>query len=446
MNSIRTFLIVVLISTITLISFITALHGYRESLKQSKHLFEDHLQQQASILNSVFTINDNLNLKQSQKEIHNAYQIFDENKTLLVRTDNSPETAIAEFSNGFYESNFSGYRWHVYVMHTNKNWILVAERDDMRQKLAESIIMEAVFPIIITIPLTGILVWFILGIGLRPIHNLALQLRSKEETDLTPIQIENTPMELKAMAISANDLLRRLENSFNREKRFNSDVAHELRTPIAALKIHLENLMANMQSPDDTAIKLDAGVKRMSYLVEQMILLNRMIPDHYLAQFSNLVLNDVIRTVISELLDEINTKNQTIEFNGNHCTIYGDQFAIETLFKNILRNAIKYTPENGRLHIRISEDVNNTILQVIDNGPGIPESEYDRVFERFYRIGGDRHPANIKGCGLGLSIVKYIAELHDATITLGKSEYETGLMFSVSFPKTFYLNGKSTNE
>ncbi len=446
MTSIRTFLVVVIISTITLVSFLTALHGYRKSMKEASLLFEDQLHQQAFLL-SALSVDKKLTNSDSnylnQKDVsNNVFQIFGGDKKLVLRSSNAPENAIADFKQGYSEINFLGYRWHVFVKYneSQSNWIMVAERSDIRYKLAESIIVKSVLPTVVSIPLTALLVWLIVGVGLKPIHELASQLRSKQATDLTPVKIESIPKELTTLAESANDLLQRLERSFAREKRFNSDVAHELRTPIAALKIHLQNLMTDLQEPPESAIKLEQGVQRINYLVEQIILLNRMTPDHYMAQFTNIDLFDVTRNVIEDVLDEVNEKSQILEFDGDHHKVYGDAFAIESMMKNILRNAIKYTPENGKIAIRITEKEGNCVLQIMDNGPGIPDSEYDRVFERFYRLGGDRHGSAALGCGLGLSIVKYIAELHEADLALAPSEFESGLLFSVSFPAKKKLN------
>jgi len=439
-TSIRTYLVVVLISTITLVSFLTALHGYRESMKQARLLFEDQLLQQALIL-SVIPVDEYTNVFNSDyhdqnKISNNAFQIFNQNKELVIRSKNTPETAIVDFDPGFSEINFAGYRWYAFVKfnESQSTWIMVAERSDIRHKLADSIIMESVFPIVVSIPLTALLIWLIVGFGLKPIHELASQLRSKQVTDLTPIKVDAIPNELTTLAESANDLLQKLERSFSREKRFNSDVAHELRTPIAALKIHLQNLLTDLDTPPDSAIKLEEGLRRINHLVEQIILLNRMTPDHYIAQFTNIDLFDITRNVIEDVLDEINVKKQTLKFDGKKCEVFGDAFAVETMIKNILRNAIKYTPEHGKLVIRIKEKEDKRIVQIMDNGPGIPVVEHDRVFERFYRLGGDRHFSTSLGCGLGLSIVQYIAELHDANLTLKPSEFESGLLFTVLFP------------
>ncbi len=440
MTSIRTFLVVVLISTITLITFLTALHGYSESMKEARLLFEDQLRQQAAVLTAI-PVNQDIEAVDTytsgkQQTSNNAFQIFNRAKTMVLRSLNAPDIPMTEFHPGFSETNFSGYRWHTFVKldEVESNWIMVAERDDIRHQLADAIILESVFPIVISIPLTGILVWLIVSFGLKPIRELATQMRSKGVTDLTPIRIDSIPEELTTLAASANDLLGRLERSFSREKRFNSDVAHELRTPIAALKIHLQNLLNDLDDPPKSAIRLEEGVRRINYLVEQIILLNRMTPDHYIAQFTNIDLFDVTRNVIEDVIEEINVKHQTLEFEGKHCEIFGDAFAVETMIKNVLHNAIKYTPDGGNILIRIGDKEDKCTVQIMDDGPGIPFNEYDRVFERFYRLGGDRHHSTSPGCGLGLSIVQYTAELHDATVHLETSEFDSGLLFTISFP------------
>ncbi|MBT7950497.1 MAG: HAMP domain-containing histidine kinase [Gammaproteobacteria bacterium] len=441
MTSIRTFLVVVLISVITLVSFITALHGYRESMDESQLLFEDQLRQQADIL---IILSEKLPVVGTEEEIYsdvrsanNAYQVFSVNQKLILHSSNAPSKPMANFEPGFSQVNFSKYRWNTYVTQNTmtKQWIMVAEREDVRYQLADTIIMKAVFPVVLSIPITGILVWFIVGFGLKPIQNLAAQLRSKEASDLTSIKLEQVPRELAELAGSTNDLLYRLEQSFARQKRFNSDVAHELRTPVAALKIHLQNLMNDLDIVPNSASKLELGLQRINYVVEQILLLNRMTPDRYMAQFENVDLFDITRNVLETLIDNIDAKKQEITFDGESCQVFGDAFAIETMLKNIILNAVNYTQEGGKVRIEIRVVNHRCTLTVIDNGPGIPEDEYDRVFERFYRRGGDRHLSDAPGCGLGLSIVQYIAELHEAELKLAASCFDSGLSFSVIFPQ-----------
>lgn len=449
MKSIRIFLVVIIIATITLITFATLLHGYRQSMREAQNLFNDQLLQQAELLNNFPYLEDGQDIVAKTEPIifdsafannHEtatlAYQIFRDNKTLIARSSSAPVEPMQKFEENYSENNFNGYRWHTLALHNAGTgiWTIVAGREDVRYELAESVILESVLPIVAALPLMGVLIWLIISFGLKPIQHLAIQLRSKGATDLSPIVLDTVPKELTLLTTSANDLLKRLEASFEREKRFNSDVAHELRTPITALNIHLQNLVEEFDHPPETVSKLKRGVDRMNYLVEQILTLNRTEPDNYMAQFMNVDLFEISRKVVAGSIGRINDKRQYIEFQGESGDIYGDAFALEILVKNLLDNAVKYTPEAGRILIRITNSDDARILQIMDNGPGIPANQHSRVFERFYRVGGDQHESSVIGCGLGLSIVRHITELHDARLELGPSEFASGLCISIFFP------------
>jgi len=448
-NSIRIFLVVLLVATITLVTFASALHGYRKGMQESRNLFMENLLQQAQLLNSLpivkrATLSGTLDKpivvesfsKETGTKANIAFQIFNNDGDLILRSANAPAVAIQDFKQGFSMVNFSGYRWgsrSVFNPETG-TWIMVAERDDVRRQLAESIILETIFPVIAALPLVALIIWVVVSFGLRPIRELATQLRSRSSSNLSPVTLDNVPLELTQLAESANDMLKRLEASFNREKRFNSDVAHELRTPIAAMKIHMQNLMNELQTAPDSADKLQQGINRMKSLVEQMLTLNRITPENYITQFTNVDLFDVIKQAITDNMDSISDRQQELEFDGTHCTVYGDEFALETLTNNLIDNAVKYTPPGGKLLIRLYTDRDQHALQIMDSGPGISAEQRPHVFERFYRIGGDRHDSSIAGSGLGLSIVKYIVELHRARIVLNESEFQQGLCVTVIFP------------
>jgi two-component system sensor histidine kinase QseC len=156
-----------------------------------------------------------------------------------------------------------------------------------------------------------------------------------------------------------------------------------------------------------------------------------------MAKFACLDLAEVARKVVADNIDMIDLKHQEISFEGESVEVYADPFAVETLVQNLLANAVKYTPVDGRLLIRAFVQQGKAVLQLMDSGAGIPESEYDRVFERFYRVGGDRHRSAVIGCGLGLSIVKHIVDLHEAKIKLSSSDFDSGLCVTVTFPEKY---------
>lgn len=440
-----------MLATITLVNFVSALHGYETSMKEASRLFDEQLAQQLVLLQALsvsrlereegrFELPLILNnFKVNGVHANVAFQVLDQSGELLMRSDNSPQKAISELSDGVSENNFDGYRWHVLTAYhpESKHWFIVAERDDVRYHLAEAVIIESVLPIVFSLPVIGVMIWIIVSLGLKPLKELAEQLRKKEAADLSPITRDNVPKELALLLVSANELLKRLESSFNREKRFAADAAHELRTPIAALKMHVQNLLVEQSSSSGTLEKVAASVDRMSHLVEQILTLNRTTPDHYMAKFARVDLAEVARKVVADNIDMIDLKHQEISFEGESVEIYADPFAVETLVQNLLTNAVKYTPVDGQLLIRAFGQQGEAVLQLMDSGEGIPESEYDRVFERFYRVGGDRHRSAVIGCGLGLSIVKHIVDLHEARIKLSASDFDSGLCVTVIFPEKY---------
>ncbi|MET0357009.1 MAG: ATP-binding protein, partial [Cellvibrio sp.] len=362
------------------------------------------------------------------------FQWINRDGVLLARSAQMPDHLVAPLEEGFKELNVGHYRWHVLVAPSadKLSWFLLAERDDQRYRLAESMILKAVYPMVLAIPVIGLVLWFVLGIGLKPVSNLARELRQREASDLRSIVQESLPAELKQLAQSANELLRRLEASFLREKRFSADAAHELRTPIAALKIHCDNLLAETPG-SGPALKLQEGIARMSYLVEQILILNRMTPDHFMGQFEPVNLTQLVKHVIVEHSNALENKQLEIQFDGDECWLSGDRVALETLLNNLLGNAIKYSDAGGKIEMKTWLRGREVVLEVMDNGPGIPEEQYERVFDRFYRIGGDRHSSRTQGCGLGLSIVKQIVDLHEAHIRLTKSRFNHGLLVMVTF-------------
>lgn len=179
---------------------------------------------------------------------------------------------------------------------------------------------------------------------------------------------------------------------------------------------------------------LEFDVDRLAHLVEQMLLLHRTTPDHYPAKFEGLSLAALTREIIAERYTDFVNKDQTIELHGDEGEVNGDRFALGILLLNLLSNASKYTQAAGIIQVRIANLKNSIRLSVVDNGPGISADVQARVFERFYRAGGDRHSSGVSGCGLGLSIAEHIAELHGASISMTVGDNNCGLAVMVDFP------------
>lgn len=436
---------IILLSIVTLANFAAVLRGYLGSMNEAERLFNQRLLQQVDLLN--YTLPSSLAQTEQRSEplVFPARTVTTEaslefqwvalDGTLLARSSAMPEQRVVTLEEGFQFVNFHNYRWHLLVTLSSdkSSWFIVAERDDQRYRLAESMILKAVYPMVFAIPIIGLIIWWIIGVGLKPVATLARELRQREATDLHALDQQDMPIELVQLAQSANDLLRRLDSSFAREKRFSGDAAHELRTPIAALKIHCENLLHELQPTPASVLKLKQGIERMSYLVEQILLLNRTAPDHFMGNFESVNLTQLVKETVVDQSAALELKHHHIEFNGDECWVSGDRTALSSLLNNLLGNAIKYTPNAGRIAINTWLRGRDVVLEVMDDGPGIPAAERERVFDRFYRLGGDRHNSKTTGCGLGLSIVQQVVDLHSAHIALTQSRYEHGLLVIITF-------------
>lgn len=436
MKSIRFYLVVALLSTIVLGNFVAAVYGYRSSMRAAQVLLDTQLEDTAMMLQVLPAPSRRVVAKPSERI---AYQLWSDSGSLILRTDNSGTEPISDFVEGYRDENFEGRRWRVFSHRdTERNrWILVGERIDIRTELADALILRAVVPILVSMPLIAAIVWLVVGNGLSLVKRLAGELREKRADDLTKLSTENPPVELAPVVDAINDLLRRLNEAVLRERRFSTDVAHELRTPISAIKVHLHNLRAELPEQEETLQVLDRDLSRLSHLIEQTMLLYRLTPEHYQAKMETIDLYSLAQKVIGDIYADIEQKQQTISLEGGPQSITGDEPALVILLRNLIMNASKYSPEGASLTVHVGRTDFGIWLAVQDTGPGIPLPELNRVFDRFYRVGGDRHASTEEGCGLGLAIVRHIADLHHASLHMENNADGPGLMVSVTFPVDF---------
>jgi two-component system sensor histidine kinase QseC len=453
MKSIRFFLISVILSTITLVSFYSALHGYQDSITRAEQLFDSELIDKAQLLFIALNVNEpdkkkkpllapmKLDLFDSfEQGDFFAFQIW-ENGQLFLQSEPPLDIPVDKIKSGLQTINFAKRRWRVFSFQDQalNRKIITAERTDIRFNLAESIVLQTIIPMVIILPFLGLLTGIIITYGLLPLKRLSENLGRKRIDDLSPIPDDKQPEELVQVVRSINSLLDRLRSAFLREKHFASDAAHELRTPISAIKIHLHNLRKTVADDNQSFIQLESSVDRMGHLVEQILNLSRTSVEQFTEKLETVDLFTLTQDYIAREYHQFDVKNQTIELRGDHCPVTGNQFALDIMVQNLIGNASKYTPEGGSVLVSINESEVKGIRQVEfcvhDSGPGVPESQYERLFDRFYRMDGDRHASGILGCGLGLAIVKQIVDLHQAKISVNTSPILNGLLVKVNFPK-----------
>jgi two-component system sensor histidine kinase QseC len=279
----------------------------------------------------------------------------------------------------------------------------------------------------------GVFIWLIVTQGLRSLKSFAKQLQHKKADDLEPVIINRIPEELTPIVETTNALFHRLDDAFCREKRFASDAAHELKTPLSVLKINAYNLAQGQSTPQDISL-FNNGVERMSHVIDQIFSLYKTAPEQFNASFESMDLYAQCQQSIAELYPQIADKDQHIELDGEQGMIDAHPFSITTLLQNLIANASKYTPDAGEIHVCVTTQDDHVVLIIEDSGPGIPKEQYNRVFERFYRVGCDRHNSGVQGCGLGLSIVHQIIIRHQGLIQLSDSKFATGLRVTVTLP------------
>jgi len=431
-KSIRIFLVAALLSTLTLGIFVAVVQGYRIGTEHAQALLDKQL---ADVAHLIAGQRPGGGIEIAPPSDRLAFQVWTTDATQIQRTANSAADPIAPFEAGYRETNFAGHRWRVlsYLDADNDRWILVAERIDLRIELADSVVLESVMPIVVSLPIIAAIVWLVVGSGLSLLRDLAVELGTKRADDLSQLSIANPPVELAPVVNAVNGLLRRLDQSVHRERRFSADAAHELRTPISALKVHVHNLKKELPEYGAELQSLDEDLGRLGHLVEQMLLLYRMTPEHYQANMQDLDLHALAQSVIGETYPDIDRRDQTISLLGSRQLISGDESSLRILLANLIQNASKYSPNGATIMVTVDKGDLGVILDVSDTGPGIPLTDLSRVLDRFYRVGGDRHTSMMDGCGLGLSIAQHIAELHHASLTLFNNDSGPGLTARVIF-------------
>ncbi|MEL0655531.1 ATP-binding protein [Pseudoalteromonas issachenkonii] len=430
--SIRKRLTLILLSMMVLTCFLALVKGYQKSMRHGENLLDNELKIVAGVL-----IEQPLALSTNAVQVSNnsaqlLYQIW-QNNNLLSGSSSLTNNQIS-FSEGFQTANVAGQRMRVFVMSKNTRKVIVAEPMAKRFELAEAVILSAMLPMLWAVPLLAIFISFFVKYALAPLTRLSKQLASRQANDFTPINWQVTDEEIKPVINRLNDLFKRVETAYLRERFFASDAAHELRTPLSSLKINVHNL-ANKQSNLQDHQELQAmsqGINRLSNIVEQMLILGRTQPEQWQRQFSEQSLLTITQQVVSEQYDKIDEKNQTISLEGDDFVINGDEFTLTTLIANLLSNAIKYTPNNGRIIIKLASNNNSYSWQIDDSGAGMTEEQKERIFNRFYRVGGDQHLSGEQGAGLGMAIVQHIIAIYGASIYLANS-YLGGLTVKVTF-------------
>jgi two-component system sensor histidine kinase QseC len=361
------------------------------------------------------------------------YQVWGGDGSLLLRSANAPDLPMTP-RDGYSEStDADGQVWRHYGVWDRHHdfHILVSEAHELRNRLVRNIALHVASPLALGLPVLIALLWFSIHRGLNPLGVLTRAIETREPQNLMPLDVLHAPWEVRPMVQALNELLARMTQTLEGERRFTANAAHELRTPLAAIQAQLY-VVRSAQGEAERARSLDQlqrGVERGIRLVGQMLTLARLDPEQALPDVQAVALAEVAQAVCAELAPLALQREQTLELHAEAdlAPLAGNADMLSMLLSNLVDNAIRYTPRGGHIDIAVRREADSFVLEVGDDGPGIPEPQRERVFDRFYRIASQTEP----GTGLGLAICQRIAQLHGARVTLGVGANGKGVLARV---------------
>jgi two-component system, OmpR family, sensor kinase len=426
-HSLRRRLLWLVLAAIAFASLLQASTTYRAALRQADALFDAHLQEVARSIHRGMPMApfDGEHGIDFQVQIWSAdgTQIFSSSPAL-------PALAVL----GFSDIAVAGGRFRVYSLQGPERTVQIAQDLDARDARARRSALRAVLPIALLAPLLMMAVWWLIDRSLAPVERMRRQVAQRAAGDLAPLPDQELPEEVLPLVQELNLLFDRVRAAFTAQQQFVADAAHELRSPLTALKLQAQALR---RAPDDPSreaavARLNEGIDRAIQLLVQLLVLARQEGEHDapgggwqevdLQPLSQLVLEEVLPQAQAKRIDLGVAMSQPVR-------VHGQPQALQILLRNLLDNAVKYTPEGGQVDLALSVADGVPCLAVEDSGPGIAEAERERVFDRFYRSAGATAP----GSGLGLAIVRTIAARHGATVTLDASPSLGGLRATVRF-------------
>ena len=442
MKSIKKRLLIGLSAIILLSTLVGIALTYFELKEEMDELFDENMKQIAHAI-AVHDITDKSDFVSGTKDVRRTLKGEEEFLIQIWQGQDihfSSKPAI-EFPNqgpgGVVTVIYEGEEWRYFALNTGDGWMVqVSQPIPLRHTVIWEIYSEQLIPTLIQLPILMVLVWLVVGFGFAPLKRISESIEQRTARFLEKLPEDNTPKEVLTMVEAINGLLDRLSEAFDTQRRFTADAAHELRTPLTAVRLELDVLKRaeTEEEKEQSLHKLYKAVDRSTRLVHQLLELARIEPEQASEKVTEVPLHDIAKNIEEEMRQAAKSKNIELRFDDlSKITIQGRPHALAVLVSNLVSNAIQYTPQGGKVAISVFKKEGKAVLRVSDNGPGIPEQDRTRIFDRFYRI-LDKKQTGITGSGLGLSIVKSIADAHNAAINVHDGLDGKGVSFEIIFP------------
>ena len=437
-------LLVLVLCVVVIVWLATAVLTWFDARHELDELLDGHLAQAAALLvvQQAQEIEDD-NQGLDAPTLHRyapkvAFQVFLEGR-LAMRSANAPVAPMVEagkhFKSGFETVQIAGMAWRVFAAHDAERdvQVYVGEQTSSRDAILWAVLRSTLWPMLVALPLLALAVWWAVRLGVQPIRRLGRALAERQPQALDPVTLSHAPSEMMPMIASLNSLFERIGQLLESERRFTADAAHELRTPIAAIRMQAQVAMLEA----DEALRKHAlqgtleGCDRATRLVEQLLSLSRLeaVDAPVMAAVD---LRALAQRVVAELAPKAIGKQQTLEFEGDQpCSIPGNETLLAVLVRNLVDNAVRYSPPAARIKVALAQQNRQVVLSVEDSGPGLNDADRQRLGERFFRVTGSLE----SGSGLGWSIVRRIAAVHRLELQAGRSAQLGGLAVRVIYDK-----------
>ncbi len=435
-HSLRARLLGLLSIAVVISALAQCLVAYRTALAETDQIFDYQMQQMALSLRPGLPVGPDLGNSLAAEHEDNfdfVVQVWTADGLRIFQSTSRaqlPQRAVL----GFTTVQARGTSYRLFSVAAGSQVIQVAQDLAARREMARNLALRTVSPIALMMPLLMLVVWWVISASLAPVERVRRQVASRQAEELGPLGEEDLPEEIRPLVQELNLLFHRVGQAFDAQKNFVADAAHELRSPLAALKLQVQGLRRASDVPArELAVnRLSSGIDRATRLVDQLLVLARQQASSAAGEHSAAVaLSALVRQAVADLAAQATPRQIELGLTqADECRVAGQEEALRIMLRNLIDNALKYTPAGGTVRVAVRCSDHEAIFSVDDSGPGIAKEDRERVLDRFYRIAG----AQGSGSGLGLAIVKTIAELHHASLSLGQSEDLGGLQVRVAFP------------
>ena len=436
-------LLVLLLGLVVSVWLATAVTTWFDARHELDELLDGHLAQAAAIL----VMQQSHEAGEDDHEVDSptlhryapkvAFQVFHEGR-LALRSANAPASRMIgtgeRIESGFHTVTFDGSAWRVFATHGAERdvQVFVGEQMTSRTAILWAVLRSTLWPMAVALPLLALAVWWSVNRSVEPLRRLGRSLAERDAYSLQPAVIQGAPLEMTPMIDALNGLFQRIAELMESERRFTADAAHELRTPIAAIRAQAQAALGEV----DAELRRHAlqatleGCDRATRLVTQLLTLSRLEAGSE-GTAADVDLSELVRRVVADEAPQGLRKQQTVELDApTPCRVKGDATLLAVLTRNLVDNALRYSPERAKVRVTVRTDTADIRLRVEDSGPGLSDADIQRLGERFFRVLGSGEG----GSGLGWSIVRRIASAHRASIQVSRSLELGGLCTDIVWP------------